>query len=109
MIGFQGQPDGEKPYDLVMKTLQSGRKYGQYHRPIARSILFWLNGDSFMCRLVRMTQATISDRSSTFLRLSPAMCALLRRMIEKRPTDIVGLNQPVSEAYKIWRKIPWQL
>jgi hypothetical protein len=23
-------------------------KYGQYHRPIARPILFWLNGDSFM-------------------------------------------------------------
>ena len=31
---------------LRQKTLQSIRKYGQYHRPIARPILFWLNGDS---------------------------------------------------------------
>jgi hypothetical protein len=32
----------------AMKTLQSMRKYGQYHRPIARPILFWLNGHSYM-------------------------------------------------------------
>jgi hypothetical protein len=30
------------------KTLQSIRKYGQYHCPIARPILFWLNGDTCM-------------------------------------------------------------
>ena len=28
----------------VVKTLQSIRKYGQYHRPIARPILLWPNG-----------------------------------------------------------------
>jgi hypothetical protein len=33
-----------------METLQSARKYGQYHRSIARPILFWLNGSSFMSR-----------------------------------------------------------
>jgi hypothetical protein len=27
----------------VMRTLQSIRKYGQYHRPIARNILLWPN------------------------------------------------------------------
>jgi hypothetical protein len=27
-----------------MSTRQSIRKYGQYHRPIARPVLFWLNG-----------------------------------------------------------------
>src|SRR5208282_6355788 len=27
-----------------MKPLRSIRKYGQYHRPIALPILFWLNG-----------------------------------------------------------------
>ena len=37
-----------KPHASGMKTLQSIRKYGQYHRPIARPILFRLNGDSFM-------------------------------------------------------------
>jgi len=26
-----------------MKSLQPAGKYGQYHRPIARAILFWLN------------------------------------------------------------------
>jgi hypothetical protein len=31
-----------------MKTLRSTRQYGQYHRLIARRILFWLNGDTFM-------------------------------------------------------------
>jgi hypothetical protein len=38
----------KKPYASGTKTLQSIRKYGQYHRPIARPILFWLNGNSFM-------------------------------------------------------------
>jgi hypothetical protein len=32
---------------LRHEDTQSIRKYGQYHRPIARPILFWLNGDSF--------------------------------------------------------------
>ena len=32
----------------LTSPLQSIRKYGQYHRPIARTILFWLDGDSFM-------------------------------------------------------------
>ena len=27
-----------------MNTRQSIRKYGRYHRPIARPVLFWLNG-----------------------------------------------------------------
>jgi len=36
-----------EPYASGVKPLQSIRKYGQYHRPIARPILFWLNGDSF--------------------------------------------------------------
>jgi hypothetical protein len=27
----------------VMRTPQSTRKYGQYHRPIARTILLWPN------------------------------------------------------------------
>jgi hypothetical protein len=48
LIDLQDQLDGEKPYAPGMKTLQSIRKYGQYHRPIARPSLFWLNGDSFM-------------------------------------------------------------
>jgi hypothetical protein len=26
-------------------SYQSVRKYGRYHRPIARRFLFWLNGD----------------------------------------------------------------
>jgi len=38
----------EKPFASGLKALQSIRKYGQYHRPIAGPILFWLNGDSFM-------------------------------------------------------------
>jgi hypothetical protein len=48
LIGFQDWLDGEKPCASGIKTQQSIRKYGQYHRPIARTILFWLNGDSFM-------------------------------------------------------------
>jgi len=32
----------------LTSPLQSTPKYGQYHRPIARPILFWLDGDSFM-------------------------------------------------------------
>jgi hypothetical protein len=47
-IDFQDQVDGEKRYASGMKAVQSIRKYGQYHRPIARPILFWLNGDSLM-------------------------------------------------------------
>jgi hypothetical protein len=47
-IGFQDLQNGGKSYVLEMKTLQSIRKYGQYYRPIARPLLFWLNGDSFM-------------------------------------------------------------
>jgi hypothetical protein len=31
-----------------VKTLQSIRKYGQYHRPVARPVVFWLNGGRFM-------------------------------------------------------------
>jgi len=37
-----------KAVRLGLKALRSIRKYGQYHRPIARPILFWLNGGSFM-------------------------------------------------------------
>jgi len=48
LIDFQDWLDGEKPYASGLKTLQSMRRYGQYHRPIARPILFWLNGGSFM-------------------------------------------------------------
>jgi len=48
LIDLQDSLDGEEPYASGMKTLQSIRKYGQYHGPIARPILFWLNGDSFM-------------------------------------------------------------
>ncbi len=33
-------------------TPSSIRKYGRYHRPIARSILFWLNGKSSVSRAV---------------------------------------------------------
>ena len=47
-IDFQDWLDREKPRAAGMKILQWIRKYGQYHRPIARPILFWLNGDSFM-------------------------------------------------------------
>jgi hypothetical protein len=32
----------------LTSPLQLIRKYGQYHRPIARPIFFWLNGGSFM-------------------------------------------------------------
>jgi hypothetical protein len=46
LIDFQASRMVEKPYASGMNTRQSIRKYGQYHRPIARSILFWLNGDS---------------------------------------------------------------
>jgi hypothetical protein len=33
----------EKPYASVMNTWRLIRKYGRYHRPIARTVLFWLN------------------------------------------------------------------
>jgi hypothetical protein len=46
LIDFQDELDGEKPCASGMKTLQSIRKNGQYHRPIARPILFWPNGES---------------------------------------------------------------
>ena len=48
LIDFQDKLDAEKPHASGMKKLQSIRKYGRYHRPIARPILFWLNGESFM-------------------------------------------------------------
>jgi hypothetical protein len=48
LIDFQDWLDGEEPHVSGIKTLQSIREYGQYHRPIARPGLFWLNGDSSM-------------------------------------------------------------
>ncbi len=44
-----------------MKALTSIRKYGRYQRPIARPILFWLNGDRFMSPGGCVTRARISD------------------------------------------------
>ena len=38
----------EKSRASGMQILQSVRKHGQYHRPIARPIVFWLNGSSYM-------------------------------------------------------------
>jgi hypothetical protein len=78
----------EKPYALGVKTLQSIRKYWQYHRPIARLILFWLNDDSFMSRLVCVTRATLSDRSSKFLRLS-SVASAFGATNELRAADIL--------------------
>ena len=56
-IDLQDQPDGGKPYASGMKTLLPIRKYGQYHCPIARPILFWLNG-----RSVEEIDVTLSSR-----------------------------------------------
>jgi hypothetical protein len=33
---------------MPQAALQSIRKHERYHRPIARPILFWLNGDRFV-------------------------------------------------------------
>jgi hypothetical protein len=38
----------EKSRASGMKTLQSIRRYGQYHRPIALPIVFWLNTGSYI-------------------------------------------------------------
>ncbi len=37
-----------------MKVLQSIQRYWQYQRPIARLILFWLNGDSLFNEAIEM-------------------------------------------------------
>src|ERR1700733_11139761 len=42
---------------------------GQYHCPIARPILFWLNGNSFFAAGWFVSPSDDSDRSSKFLRL----------------------------------------
>jgi hypothetical protein len=52
LINFQDQLDEEKPYASGMETLQSIRKYRRYHRPIARIIIFWLNGTALCRRLL---------------------------------------------------------
>jgi pimeloyl-ACP methyl ester carboxylesterase len=45
-IGLQDQLGEEKLCAPDVKILPSIRKYGRYHRPIARPRLFWLNRDS---------------------------------------------------------------
>jgi len=47
LIDFQYQQHAESRMPQI-KTLKSIRKYRQYHRPIARPSLFWLNGGSLM-------------------------------------------------------------
>ena len=57
---------------LILYQIVIG-EYGRYHRPIACSILFWLNG-----------------KAAEFLKLAP--CAAMNDY--KREIGIVGFDQP---------------
>jgi enoyl-CoA hydratase/carnithine racemase len=92
-IDFLESLDGEKSNTSGIDTLQSIRKYGQYHRPIARPILLWLNGSSTIsprgsCQ--RSDNFRIEVRSSKFLRLCPAIRAFAATSELRTPTAIVG-------------------
>ncbi|MGA7930952.1 MAG: enoyl-CoA hydratase/isomerase family protein, partial [Candidatus Sulfotelmatobacter sp.] len=98
LIDFQDQLDGEEPYTSGMKTLQSIRKYGQYHRPIARFILFWLNGDS--SNTEENSMATVNAPSNVTqmnaatkppqIRIARRSPAYWRVTIDNPPINVMG-------------------
>jgi hypothetical protein len=91
------------------QALQSIRKYGQYHRPIARPILFWLNGASGLSP-AGLRQPSSSDRRFKFSRSSRVMFALAgsnELQTAGGPLSVRINRFPRQTKYGV--KSPWQL
>lgn len=80
-----------------MKMLQSIRKYRQYHRPIARHVLFWLNGDSKYrgkshgdYERAFQTHTDERTRETRQLRLTRRSPAYWRVTIDNPPINVMG-------------------
>src|ERR1700722_14282032 len=80
-----------------MNTLQSIRKYGRYHRPIARPIFFWLNSDRMSEEKSVATMSAPAEPIQMNAPTKPAQIRVARRSpaywrvtIDNPPINVMG-------------------
>src|ERR1700722_12273000 len=80
-----------------MNTLQSIRKYGRYHRPIARPIFFWLNSDRMSEEKSVATMRAPAEPIQMNAPTKPAQIRVARRSpaywrvtIDNPPINVMG-------------------